>query len=119
MIDKGVCDKGFIWTPTNCECECDKSRDIGEYVDYENYKCKKRLVDKLVEECTETVEEVKQAKITSMELHSTELNSTELHPDENEDKHKYSSWTLLIVYFQYFLQLTLELVVVLLIFIGI
>ena len=49
MIDKGVCDKGFIWTPTNCECECDKSRDIGEYVDYENCKCKKRLVDKLVE----------------------------------------------------------------------
>ena len=93
MIDKGVCDKGFIWTPTNCECECDKSRDIGEYVDYENCKCKKRLVDKLVEECTETVEEVKRAKITSMELHSTDLHSTELHPAKNEDKHKYSSCT--------------------------
>ena len=119
MIDKGVCDKGFIWTPTNCECECDKSRDIGEYVDYENCKCKKRLVDKLVEECTETVEEVKRAKITSMELHSTELHSTNLHPAKNEDKHKYSSCTLFIVYFQYFLQLTLELVLVLFIFIDI
>ena len=24
-------------------------------VDYENYKCRKKLVDKLVKECTETV----------------------------------------------------------------
>ena len=24
LTDKGVCDKGFIWTPSNCECECDK-----------------------------------------------------------------------------------------------
>ena len=21
LIDKGVCDKGFIWNPINCECE--------------------------------------------------------------------------------------------------
>ena len=75
MIDKGVCDKGFIWNPSNCECECDKSCDIGEYLDYENCKYKKRLVDKLVEKCTETVKEVKLAKVTSMELHSKELHS--------------------------------------------
>ena len=24
LIDKGVCDKGFIWNPSNCDCECDK-----------------------------------------------------------------------------------------------
>ena len=24
LIDKGTCDKGFIWNPSNCECECDK-----------------------------------------------------------------------------------------------
>ena len=24
LIDKGICDKGFIWNPSNCECECDK-----------------------------------------------------------------------------------------------
>ena len=28
--DKGVCDKGFIWNLSNCECECDKSCDIRE-----------------------------------------------------------------------------------------
>ena len=34
LIDKGICDKGFIWNPSNCKCECDKSCDIGEYLDY-------------------------------------------------------------------------------------
>ena len=67
LIDKGVCDKEFIWNPSNCECECDKSCDIGEYLDYENCKCRKRLIDKLVDECTETVEEVKPAIITLAE----------------------------------------------------
>ena len=38
-----------------------------EYLDYENCRCRKKLVDKLLEECTETVEEVKLAKITSAE----------------------------------------------------
>ena len=44
----------------------------------------KKLVDKLVEECTENVEEVKLAKITST---------------ENKNKHKCSSCTLYIVLF--------------------
>ena len=33
LIDKEICDKQFIWNPNNCECECDKSYDIGEYLD--------------------------------------------------------------------------------------
>ena len=59
MIDKGVCDKGYAWNLSNCECECDKSCDIGGYLDYENCKFRKRLVDKLVEEYNEIFEEVK------------------------------------------------------------
>ena len=59
MIDKGVYDEGFIWNLSNCECECDKSCDAGEYLDYKNCKCRKKLADKLVEECTETVEKLK------------------------------------------------------------
>ena len=27
-----MCDKGFIWNPSNCECECDKACDVGEYL---------------------------------------------------------------------------------------
>ena len=56
LIDKGMCDKGFIWNPSNCECECDKSCDFGEYLDYQNCKCRKKLVDKLVDECTENID---------------------------------------------------------------
>ena len=43
----------------------DKSRNVGEYLDYENYKCRKKLVDELVKECTENIEEVNLAKINS------------------------------------------------------
>ena len=62
-----MCDKGIIWNSSNCECECDKASDVGEYLDYENCKCRKELVDKLVDGCTETVEEMKLAEITLAE----------------------------------------------------
>lgn len=40
------CDNGFRWNPSIC----DNSYDVGKYLDYINCKCKKRLIDKLVEE---------------------------------------------------------------------
>ena len=55
---KELIDKGFIWNPSNCEYECDKSRDVGKYLDYANCKCRKKLVDKLVEECTDNIVDV-------------------------------------------------------------
>ena len=42
LIGKGVCDRGYIWSPSNCECECDKSCDVEEYLDYKNCKCRKK-----------------------------------------------------------------------------
>ena len=57
LIDKGMCDKGFVWNPSNCECECDKSCNIGEYLDYKNCQCRKRIIDKLVDECSEKIYE--------------------------------------------------------------
>ena len=75
-----MCDKGFIWNPSNWECECDKACNISEYLDYENCKCRK----KLVHECSETVEEVKIAKITLA---------------KNENKYKSNSCTLYIALF--------------------
>ena len=87
LIDKGVCDKGFNQNPSNCECECDKTCDVGEYLDHENCKCRKKLVDKLVDECTETVEEVKLAKITLA---------------ENENSYKCSSCIVYTVLFWIF-----------------
>ena len=41
--------KASISNPSNCECECDKSCDVGEYLHYENCKCRKKLVDKLID----------------------------------------------------------------------
>ena len=41
LIVKGMCDQGFIWNPSNCRGECDKLCDIGEYLDYKNYRCRK------------------------------------------------------------------------------
>ena len=75
LIDKDVCDKGSIWYSSNCECECDKACNVGEYLDCKNCQCKKKLVDKLVIECTENIDEAKIAEITSMKLHSTDLHS--------------------------------------------
>ena len=57
LIDKGICDKGFIWNPSNCNCECDKSCDVVEYLDYKNCKCRKKIIDKLVEECSDIIYE--------------------------------------------------------------
>ena len=99
LIDKGKCDKGFIWNPTNCECECDKNCDIGEYLDYENCKCRKKLVEKLIDECTETTEETKLANI----------NFT-----ENENNYEHNSCknyiVLMIIAFTIFTGITLFLV---------
>ena len=63
LIDKGTCDKGFVWDPSNCECECDKNCDIGGYLDYENCKCRKKLADKLINQCAETIDEMKLVNI--------------------------------------------------------
>ena len=52
-----MCDKGLIWNPSNCECECGKSCAVEEYLNYE--KCRKRLIDKLVEEYSEILMEMK------------------------------------------------------------
>ena len=51
-------------------------------MDYENCKCRKKLFDKLIDECTETIEEVKLAQITLA---------------ENENENKYSSCRVYIV----------------------
>ena len=51
-------------------------------MDYENCKCRKKIVDKFVDECTETIEEVKLANVTLT---------------ENEN-HKYSSCKVYIVF---------------------
>ena len=52
LIDKGMCDEGFIWNHGNCDCESDKSCGVGEYLNYKNCKCRK----KIIEECSENID---------------------------------------------------------------
>ena len=40
LIGKGRYDEGFIWNPS--KCECDKSCYVGQYLDYESCKCRKK-----------------------------------------------------------------------------
>ena len=86
LIDKDVCDKGYFWNPSNCECECDKSCDVAEYLDYENCKCRKKLADRLVEECTKNIKKVTIA----------------------ENKNKCSSCVLYIVLFSIFIAINIR-----------
>ena len=51
-----MCDKRFKQNSSICDCECDKSCDVGEYLDYKKQQVQKKLVDKLVEECNENID---------------------------------------------------------------
>ena len=87
LIDKSECDKSSIWNPCNCECECDKLCDVGEFLGYGNCKCRKKLVDKLIVECTENIDKAKNAECNSIECSSL------------KNIHKCRSFTLHFVFF--------------------
>ena len=52
-MDKGVCYKGFFGILVIVNVN-----PIAEYLDYSNCKCRKKLVDKLVEKCTKSIDKV-------------------------------------------------------------
>ena len=52
-----MCDKGLIWNPSNCSCECDKSCDIGKYLDYKNCHGRGKIVGELVEVRSKNIDE--------------------------------------------------------------
>ena len=74
------------WNDDKCWCKCKELIDkwvcikyilgilvivsgnmICEYLDYKSFKCKKRLVDKLLVECNENTDEAKLTEITLFE----------------------------------------------------
>ena len=92
LIDKERCDKGLVWNPSNCSCECDQSYDIGEYLDYKNCKCRRKIVGSLVEECSKNIDENEM-------IYNGTLNGITL----NDYKKVCGSCTLYIVLFTVFL----------------
>ena len=55
LVERKICDKEYICNPSDCQCECDKSCGIGEYLNYKSCVYRNTLVDKLVGECTKVV----------------------------------------------------------------
>ena len=75
--------------------------NVGEYLDYENCKCGKRLIDKLTGECAENIDEVKIAGMTLFEC-------------ENECKSLFAIYVILqFMLCHVILQSALELVLIL------
>ena len=59
--------------------------DIGEYLDYSNCTCKKKLFEKLIEECTKNIDEISLVKKKTL--------------DKNENEDKYRSYVIYKVLF--------------------
>ena len=108
LIDKGMCDKGYIWNTSNCECDCDQLCDVGEYLHYKNCKCRKGLIDKLVEECRENID-------GNEMLYNETLDVTPL----NDYKKVCDSCTIYIVLFAVFFITSIYISSVLFIFVGV
>ena len=56
LVRKLVCDKGYMWNLSTCACECDKFCEVGQYLDYENCVCRKKVIDELIEQCASIVD---------------------------------------------------------------
>ena len=56
LVSKLVCHKEYMWNPSTCSCECDKYCEVGQYLDYREYVCRKKLIDDLIEQCTTVVD---------------------------------------------------------------
>ena len=56
LVSKLDCDKGYMCNPSTCACECDKYCEVGQYLDYNNCECRKKLIDDLIEQYTNTVD---------------------------------------------------------------
>ena len=92
-----MCDQVFTWNPSICECECDKSCDVGQYLDYKNCKCRNKLVDKLVEKCSENIDGNKM-------LHNEILDVIPLNATPLNDYEKVcNSCTIYIFFFYLFI----------------
>ena len=53
LIDKCLRDKGYIFNSINCKCEYHKSCNTSQYLDYLDCQCKNKIIDLIVEKCTE------------------------------------------------------------------
>ena len=55
LDDWRSCEKGYIWNPSRCDCECNKATKLDEYLDIKNCSCEKCLSGKLALECEDEI----------------------------------------------------------------
>ena len=46
-----------MWNPSTCECQCDTWCKPGQYLDHKNCVCKNKLIGRIIEECTNVINE--------------------------------------------------------------
>ena len=53
------CNEDFAsrWNPSTCECQCDIWCKPGKYLDHKNCICKNKLIGRVIEECTNVINE--------------------------------------------------------------
>ena len=51
------CAKEYTWNPSTCECPCEKWCKPGQYLDHKNCVCKNKLIGRVIEECTNVINE--------------------------------------------------------------
>ena len=56
LVRKLACDKGNMWNPSTCSSECGRYCETGQYLDYKNCVCRKKIIDDLIEQCTSIVD---------------------------------------------------------------
>ena len=52
-----TCNKGYMWNPSTFESQCDTWSKPGQYLDHKNCICKKKLIGRVIEECTSIINE--------------------------------------------------------------
>ena len=62
-----------MWNPSTWSCECDRYCETGQYLDYKNCVCRKKIIDDLIEQCTSIVD--MDIKNNTLSKKSVELSS--------------------------------------------
>ena len=98
LVSKLACAKGYMWNPSTCACECETFCETGQYLDYENCVCRKKIIDDLIEQCTSIID----MEIRSKELGSTVKNNT-LSSNESSNNTYFILFIVFLVLFILFL----------------
>ena len=79
LIDEDRFDDGFVSNPSICKCESGKSSDVGKYLDYVNYKCRKRLIEKLFGKYSEDINGIELVYNMTLNDHGKVCNSCSIN----------------------------------------